>query len=64
MSGPLPIQIGEVMAFCALAGIADPMTRMSILRFVQAMDAEYLRYAYEKRKGVSSGRRHPSRSPR
>ncbi len=45
MNGPQPIQITDVMSYCAMAGIADPAERMRLLFIVQAMDGEYLAWA-------------------
>lgn len=50
MNGPMPIQINEVMAYCAMAGVADPTMRMGVLQMVQAMDGAYLQHAYEQAK--------------
>lgn len=50
MNGPQPLGIGDVMAYCAMAAIADPSDRMLLLRLVQAMDGEYLRIATERQK--------------
>lgn len=50
MNGPQPLGIGDVMAYCAMAAIADPSDRMLLLRLVQAMDGEYLRLATERQK--------------
>jgi hypothetical protein len=50
MNGAQAIQIAEIMAFCAMAGLADPVTRMTILNMVQAMDDEFLSVMAERRK--------------
>ncbi len=42
MHGYQAVPVGEVMAYCAIAGIADSTERMTLLRLVQAMDRELL----------------------
>ena len=56
MNGPQPISLGDIMAFCAMAAISDPIDRMAILYAVQAMDGEYLRVAMERQKQNGNGR--------
>lgn len=50
MNGPQPISVSDVMAFCALAGIAEAQDRMMILYGVQAMDNEFRKVIAEKQK--------------
>jgi hypothetical protein len=47
--GPNPIRIGEVGNYAAMWGMSRDET-LKLLRLVQAMDAEYLRYCAEKNK--------------
>lgn len=42
LTGPGPIPVSEVLAFCVLVGMDSPDERMHMLRMVQIMDALYL----------------------
>jgi hypothetical protein len=48
--GPEPIKVGEIEAYCRLMGYGSPDERGEILTLLQAMDAEYLKWAAEKRR--------------
>lgn len=48
--GPEPIRVSEIEAYCRVMAICDPDTREEVLLLVQAMDAEYLKWAGEKQK--------------
>jgi hypothetical protein len=50
MGGPQPISMGDIMAYCAMGAIAEPSDRMLLLRLVQAMDAEFMKYVVEQQK--------------
>lgn len=57
MAGPQPLSITEIMAFCAMAAITDPEYRMLVLRLMQAMDAEFMRYVSDERKKAEKSNR-------
>lgn len=50
MSGPNPLSIAEVSAFCILMGIASRDDRVKYLRITQKLDQVFLNHWHENNK--------------
>lgn len=48
MAGPLPISISQIRDYCEFLYISQISKRARILRFVNALDDEYLEYVREQ----------------
>jgi hypothetical protein len=54
---PQAITLSDIMAYCAIAGISDPIDRMTLTRCIQAMDRAYIAVVVEKRQQEARARK-------
>lgn len=61
--GPQPIPISEILAYCELTGVTEPVFRDDLLSVVVMLDGMYLAHAAKEREKARRKRQNQAQSP-